>query len=156
MDLQRQLTGNLVVQAGYTGNHAVHLGVNQDLNFVPRQYLSTLPVRDQPAIDRLSSNVTNPFSGLIPGTNLNGRTVARSQLLLPYPQFTGVSMQANSDGSSYFHEFAARMEQQFSSGLSLLANYQFSKLIEKRSRLNPSDTVYEKRIAAEDRPQRLS
>jgi hypothetical protein len=155
VDVQRQLTNNLVVEAGYTGNHAVHLAVNRELNFIPRQYLSTLPVRDQAVIDRLSTNVTNPFSGLIPGTNLNGRTTTRGQLLLPFPEFTSVSMQGNNDGSSYFHEFSARLEQRFSSGLSLLANYQFSKLIEKRSRLNQSDPYLEKRVASEDRPQRL-
>lgn len=155
VDLQRQLTGNLVVQAGYTGNHAVHLSVNRELNFIPRQYLSTSATRDQVTIDRLSANVTNPYSGLLPGTNLNGRTIGRSQLLLPFPEFTSVVEQANNGGSSYFHEFAARVEQRFSSGLSLLANYQFSKLIEKRSRLNPSDINLEKRIAAENRAQRL-
>ena len=153
--VQRQLGKNLVVEAGYTGNHAVHLGVNRDLNFIPRQYLSTSPTRDQATIDRLSANVANPFSGLVPGTNLNGKTVARSQLLLPYPQFTTITAQAGSEGSSYFHEFSVRVEQRFSGGFSLLANYLYSKLIEKRNRLNPSDPFLQKRIASEDRPQRL-
>ncbi len=155
LDIQRQLAKNVVIELGYTGNHAVHLGVDQELNFIPRQYLSTSPTRDQATIDRLSAVVNNPFSGLIPGTNLNGRTVARSQLLLPYPEFTGVIAQARSEGSSYFHEFGARIEQRFSSGLSLLANYLYSRLMEKRSRLSPSDTFLYKQIANEDRPQRL-
>ena len=30
--------------------------------------------------------VTNPFAGLLPGTGLNNPTIARSQLLLPYPR----------------------------------------------------------------------
>jgi hypothetical protein len=48
-----------------------------------------------------------------------------------------------------------RLEKRFAAGLQLLANYQRSKLIEKRSLLNDFDTVLEKRIADEDRPQRL-
>ncbi len=155
LDVQHQIAKNIVLELGYTGNHAVHLPVNRELNFIPRQYLSASPNRDQATIDRLSSLVTNPFSGLIPGTNLNGKTVARSQLLLPFPEFTSVNSQANSEGSSYFHEFGARLEQRFSSGLSLLANYLYSRLMERRSRLNPSDTFLDKRIANEDRPQRL-
>lgn len=155
LSIQRQMTKNLIVEAGYTGNHAVHLGVNRELNFTPRQYLSSTTVRDQATIDRLSANVTNPFSGLLPGTNINGTTIARSQLLLPYPEFTSITAQNMSDGSSYFHELGARVEQRFSGGFSLLANYQYSRLMEKRSRLNASDPAYEKRIAAEDRPQRL-
>jgi hypothetical protein len=155
LSVQRQIGKNLVAEVGYTGNHAVHLGVNRELNFIPRQYLSTSATRDQAVIDRLSANVANPFAGLIPATNLNGTTIARSQLLQPYPQFTSITSQNESDGSSYFHEFGARIEQRFSGGFSLLANYLYSRLMEKRSRLNPSDTFLEKRIAAEDRPQRL-
>lgn len=155
LGIQRQIGRNLVVETGYTGNHAVHLPINRELDFIPRQYLSTSPARDQATIDRLSANVANPFSGLVPGTNLNGKTVARSQLLLPYPQFTSINAQSGSEGSSYFHEFGVRLEQRFAGGFSLLGNYLYSKLIEKRNRLNPSDPYLQKRIAAEDRPQRL-
>lgn len=155
LDVQHQLAKNMVLELGYTGNHAVHLQVNRELNFIPREYLSTSPNRDQDNFERLSTNVKNPFSGLIPGVNLNGKTVTRSQLLLPFPEFTSVNSQANSEGSSYFHEFGARLEQRFSGGLSLLANYLYSRLMEKRSRLNPSNTFLEKRLANEDRPQRL-
>ena len=37
----------------------------------------------------------------------------------------------------------------------MLVNFQWSKLMEKRSRLNDNDPFLEKRIAAEDRPYRL-
>ena len=37
----------------------------------------------------------------------------------------------------------------------MLVNFQWSKLMEKRSRLNDPDPLLEKRIAAEDRPYRL-
>ncbi len=43
------------------------------------------------------------------------------------------------------------MEKRFSRGFSLLANYSFSKLIEKRIRLNDSDPFLTKRLAQEDR-----
>jgi len=155
LNLQRELSGNLVVEAGYMGNHAVHLDVNRPRNFVPENFLSRSPVRDQPAINRLTSQVGNPFAGLIPGTALNGSVAARSQLLRPFPQFTNVTAQALNDGSSYFHMFQLRVEKRYASGLQLLGNYQYSKLIERRSRLNQSDPFLEKRIAGEDRPQRL-
>jgi len=34
----------------------------------------------------------NPFENLLPGTTINGPTVARSQLLKPFPEFTGVTV----------------------------------------------------------------
>src|SRR5262249_34695640 len=111
--------------------------------------------RDQANIDRLSANVTNPFAGLLPGTGLNGSVVSRSQLLVAAPQFTGVTGQSFTDGSFHFHAFDARIEKRFSHGFLMLFNFQKSKLLEKRSRLNEMDPLLEKRIAAEDRPYRL-
>src|SRR5262249_25485357 len=97
----------------------------------------------------------NPFANLIPGTGLNGSVVARSQLLLAYPQFTGVTGQAYTDGSSWFHAFEARLEKRFAHGFLMLVNFQKSGLMEKRSRMNDLDPSLEKRRAAEDRPYRL-
>ena len=157
-NVQRQFGGNLVVEAGYIGNQAVHLSENRDLNFIPRELLSTSPVRDQANIDRLTAAVPNPFAGLIPGTGLNGGTIGVEQLLRPFPQFSGqggVRIDGLNTGSSFFHMFQMRVEKRFSSGLQFLANYGWQKLIEKRSRLNVADPFLEKRIADEDRPQRF-
>src|SRR5262249_45319121 len=155
LNVQREMMRNLVFEIGYMGNHAIHLPVDHQLDFVPRQYLSTLPFRDQPVIDRLSSIVLNPFQGLAPGTGLNGSTTSVSQLLRPFPQFTGVNSQQLNDGSSYFHMLQVRVEKRYSMGFQLLGNYQYSKLLEKRSRLNDADPFLEKRISDDDRPQRF-
>ncbi|MBI3697818.1 MAG: TonB-dependent receptor [Acidobacteria bacterium] len=155
LNLQRELPWNMVLETGYVGNHSVHLPVDRQWNYAPRQYLSTSPVRDQNTIDFLTANVANPFAGLIPGTGLNGSTVQRQQLLASFPEFTDVRNDALNDGSSFFHMFQVRVEKRFSHGLQFLGNYQFSKLLEKRSRLNRSDLFLEKRIADEDRPQRF-
>ena len=155
MSMQRELFSNVLLDIGYMGNKAVGMPVNHDFNNVPNQYLSTSATRDQVTIDRLTANVPNPFAGLIPGTALNGSVVARSQLLLAFPQFTRVTGQQFTDGSSYFHAIEARLEKRFSRGFLMLLNFQKSKLLEKRSRLNEYDPVLEKRPAAEDRPYRL-
>jgi hypothetical protein len=133
----------------------VHLANSRQINFTPAQYYSTKPTRDQAAIDFLSASVTNPFANLIPGTGLNGSTTSRSQLLKPYSEFTGVQIDNMNEGNSYFHMLSLRVEKRFSAGLQLLGNYQYSKLIARTGRLNDFDTVLEKRVAAEDRPQRV-
>ena len=156
--VQRELFPNVLLEIGYMGNKAVKMPVNQNLNGTPLQFLSTSPFRDQATIDRLSANVPNPFAGLLPGTGLNGSVVARSQLLGAFPQYSGaagVVTQALNDGSSHFHALDARIEKRFSHGFLMLINFQKSKLLEKRSRLNDLDPLLEKRTAAEDRPYRL-
>ncbi len=89
LGIQRELPGLFVVEGTYVGSlRAEPARSLRDLNAVPGQYLSTSPVRDDATNNLLTQQVPNPFVGLLPGTTLNGATVARSQLLRPYPQFT--------------------------------------------------------------------
>ncbi|HEY1337153.1 MAG TPA: carboxypeptidase regulatory-like domain-containing protein [Bryobacteraceae bacterium] len=153
-DIQRQIGKGAVFEIGYTGNHYVHLTIDQNLNGTPAQYLSSSPVRDQAVIDRNSNPVPNPFVGLLPGTNLSGSTVSFTQLTLAYPQFTGVTMQASNSGESYFHALQTRFEKRFSHGFQMLANYQFSRTMTKDRYMNSFGPL-EKRPADIDRPHRF-
>ncbi len=123
-------------------------------NPIPRQYLSTLPIRDTTVVNFLSSNVTNPFRGLIPGTGLNGNTTSRGQLLRPFPHFLDVNTRRN-DAKSSYHSAQVRLEKRFSKGYTILASYTFSKFLEQGSLRNATDTNFEKRLADADIPQRL-
>lgn len=155
LSVSRQIDKSTMFEIGYMGNKAVRLGVDQALNGIPLNFLSSSASRDQGVINQLTANVANPYAGLIPGTTLNGSLVARNQLLRRYSQFPTVTAQSMNDGSSHFHALQARVERRFSGGLQLTGNFQYSKLIEKRSRLNDLDPFLEKRIAAEDRPWRF-
>ncbi|MEK7408544.1 MAG: carboxypeptidase regulatory-like domain-containing protein [Acidobacteriota bacterium] len=153
--IQQQLSQNLMWELGYAGSHALHLTMNRNLNFTPRQFLSTSPVRDQATINRLTANVANPFQGLAPGTGLNGSTTSVEQLLLPLPQLPGLTVQSLNEGNSNYHALQARLEKRLSNGLQFLVNYNFSRLIEANRLLNPTDLQPERRVADEDRPHRL-
>ena len=153
--MQREVGKNGVVEIGYMANKAVRLPVDYAANGIPVQYLSTSATRDQNTINQLTGNVANPLVGLIPGTTLNGGLIPRNQLLRAFPQFTGVTVQRQNEGSSHYHALQARIERRFSAGFQFMANYQYSKLMELRSRLNDLDPFLEKRVAAEDRPHRL-
>ena len=84
LTVQRELPGNFVITTAYVGNRGVHLfGANYDLNQLdPQHYALGLALQDQ---------VPNPFFGQIPSGPLSGRTVPRSQLLRPYPDYLSVS-----------------------------------------------------------------
>jgi Carboxypeptidase regulatory-like domain len=158
LSAQREVAQNLVVEFGYIGSHGLHLAFNRDLNYTARSALSTSPARDQAAINLLTSNVANPFQGLLPATNLNGSTVTVAQLLRPYPQYFGdnsVLVQPQNLGYSSYQMLDARLEKRLSHGLQFLVSYSFSKMISAISMLNPSDPSPERRIASEDRPQRF-
>src|SRR4029077_7558024 len=122
---------------------------------VPRQYFSTLPVRDQTTINLLNSQVANPFYPLLPRTNLASTTVALSQLLRPYPQFTGNTAAMNC-GLSWFHALQLRTEKRLSSGLSAQYSFTWSKFMQAISYLNPTDPQPERVISDLDRQIRHS
>jgi len=157
-NVQRELASNLVLELGYMGSKADRLTVNRDVNFVPREFLSTSPVRDQANIDRLTALVPNPFSGLLPGTGLNGATIGTENLLRRYPQFSGdggVGIDGETIGYSNFHMLQVRLDKRFSSGFQFLSNFQWSKFLEATNRLFNASDELQYRIAGEDRPLRL-
>jgi hypothetical protein len=157
LSMQHEFGANTFMQVAYIGAHYVKLPVTQDLNFIPSQYLSTKATRDANVIALLNGAVANPFSGLLSGTTLNGTTIARSQLLLPYPQYPQdqVLVQNISNGNRSYNSLNVRVQHRLSHGFSMMANYTWSKSIEQNSLLNPSDTSYEKHVSTEDYPHHL-
>ena len=155
-DVQHQIAPDTTVEVGYIGNHSVHLATNYNFGSLPAQYLSTSLVRDNATINALGALVTNPFSGLLPGTSLNGSTIATSNLLRPYPEFTGVTMQNMSNGGSYFHQVAVKLSRRMSKGLLLTVDYSHSRLMERTTYLNGGDLTLEKRASTYDRPNNFA
>jgi hypothetical protein len=117
--------------------------------------LSTLPTRDADAITRLSASVANPFSGLIPNTGLNGSTTALSNLLKPFPQFSGLTESNLNNGSSNFHQVAVRYSKRLSSGLQFFLNYSHSRMMARAAYLNAGEVLPTYQVAADDRPNYL-
>jgi hypothetical protein len=126
---QHSLSPNMVLEAVYIGNHSVHTPINlTQLNGIPRQYLSTLPVRDTALNTAMSASVANPFLGLVTSGTPAGATTTVAQLLSKYPEFPlgytsggfsgsgGVLEQNLNLGSSYFHSFNVRIHRRLSGG----------------------------------------
>ena len=154
LTLQRELPGQWVVEGGYVGSRSYDLQTDFNLNPVPRQYLTTSPVRDQANVDFLSSNVTNPFRGLLPGEGLDSATVQRQRLLRPYPQFDAIDVRRY-DGSSTFDSAQFRVTKRFKSGYQFDTAYTWSTFKETVARLNETDANYTERFNDTHLPHRL-
>jgi hypothetical protein len=155
VDLQHDWSGGWITAFMYVGSRGVDLPVTQSINNIPTQYLSTSRSRDTANESFLSANVANPFAGLLPGSTINGATVARSQLLRPYPEFGTFSIEQYT-GSDRYDAFTAQVEKRFKSGNSFTAQYTRSSLHDKLNYLNPQDGVLEDRVSPNDRPNRFS
>jgi hypothetical protein len=153
LTIQQEFPSRILIEAGYTGNRGTGLAMNEDLNAVPAQYFSTSPVRDQAVIDYLSRQVPNPFFGIaeFAGSGLQGRNVAASQLLRPYPHFNGLTTTLDT-GFSWYHSLQVRAEKRFSKGYTLQASYTWSKFMEAVEKLNATDLHPHHVISPQDRP----
>jgi hypothetical protein len=165
---QHTLSPNTLLEVLYIGNHAVHIPMQfTQLNGIPRQYLSTLPVRDSTLVSALGASATNPFNGLVTTGTPTGATTNVAQLLSFYPEFPigytnggfsgsgGILEENNPAGSSYYESLNVHILKRLSStGLSLTGNYIWSKLIEEDTWLNDTDPRPEKRIGVFDHTHR--
>jgi hypothetical protein len=127
-NIQTMLPAELLLEVGYTGTHSIRTPLQRSMDAIPNQYLSTSPVRDQNTINYLTAQVPNPFAGLLPGSSLNAATIPRSQLLMPFLQFTGITMN-DYQGFTRYNALQVRVERRFNKGLTVLAGYTFSKNI---------------------------
>ena len=154
--IQRELPMRILIEPAYVGNRAAKLAISTNLNPVPRQYYSTLPYRDQPTIDYLSAQVSNPFYGIpeFSGTGLGNVRVGRSQLLRPYPHFQDITVSLPA-GYSYFHSLQVRAEKRMARGFNFQAAWTWSKFMEATSYLNDTDPAPHKVVSDQDFTHRI-
>lgn len=119
--LQKQLPGQWVIEAAYSGNHSTHLlAGGYDLNQVDPQYLSRG--------NALQGNVANPYAGVVPGA-LGAATITLIQSLRQFPYYSAVNVRNPHLGNSIYHSAFISVNKKFSNGLVLLASYTKAKLI---------------------------
>lgn len=151
-----QLPWRIGLDLAYVGNQVSKLGVSRNVNSVPKS-------ENDKAIPSLGGNsgylnVTfpNPFAGLVPGQGLNAATVARSQLLRPYPQFTNFSMNRLNLGAAYYNALEAVATRRYSNGVMFAVNYTWAKLEDKLNFFTDYDTEPYRDLQGDQRRHRLT
>lgn len=99
----------------------------------------------------------NPFFGVLTSGPLSGQTVARQQLLRPYPQFTGVSRLTPAHGNSVYHSLQVRVEKRLVHGVTGLISYTISKnMTDIATSQNAYNRQADRAVSDFDVPQRLT
>ena len=127
LNVQRELPGNILFEVAYIGSKGTRL-----LNGESGLTQSQLPASFLSLGTQLQNQVANPFFGIItnPSSSMRFATVARGQLLRPYPQYTGINAFRVPYGFSIYHGGTLKADKRFSNGMSFLAAYTWSKLID--------------------------
>ena len=120
-NIQRELPGNFLFDIAYAANKGTSLPVNLEFNQLPDEYLSLGT--------QLLAQVPNPFRPFVSVGGLSQATVARGQLLRPFPQFTSALHRDVRTGSSIYHSLQLKLEHRFSHGFSFLGAFTGAKQI---------------------------
>jgi hypothetical protein len=151
--IQREVARGWLLEGAYVGNKGSHTSIgNISLNVLSREQL---------ALGAFTQElIANPFFGIIndPTSALSRSTVARRQLMFPYPQYTAITSEAPSLGSSIYHSFQARVQKRFSQGFTVLASYTNGKTLTNAvgaAIADPNNLRLERSVAGWDVPQRL-
>jgi hypothetical protein len=152
LGIERELPGQIVINAEYIGKKGTHLpfsGLNQ-LDHLGA-WVENLPLAGPDptkpecqilSIACLNSQVDNPFAGIItdPNSGLSSSQVSYSQLLMPFPQFTSISTEPQVVASSIYHGLQLLAEKRYSNGLQFLVTYTWSKSIDDSSQADDNVT----------------
>ena len=121
-DVQRELPRAVLLDIAYVGTRGLKFPSDLTLNQLPDAALSLG--------DDLRTQQPNPFYGQIVSGVLAARTVAKAQLLRPYPQFDGVTSVVANWASSKYHALQVKLEKRYAKGFVFLSSYTYSKLLD--------------------------
>jgi hypothetical protein len=154
--IERQMPWSVILDAEYIGKKGTHLpfsGTNARDILGP--YIESLPLtgpNDQVnpcqilTITCLNSQITNPFAAVNggpisdPNSGMSSSVISYSQMLTPYPQFTGVTTDVQMIANSIYHGLQFTASKHFSNGLEFLINYTWSKSIDDSSQADDNVT----------------
>lgn len=123
--VERELPGRIALDAEYVGSRSTNLSPGST-GSTPVNYNQLNPSNFSLGLATLSSSVANPYYGN-GGTGVIGSpTVAQSQLLRPFPQFSSVNLLASSSYADY-NALLIKAERRVGRGLNVVSSFTWSR-----------------------------
>jgi hypothetical protein len=162
--VQRELPFRSVLEVSYVGSRSQQLNVSQNLDAVSMAQLlqyggnATPNLTDSCSATSSTCKYANPFYGLLPAGPGLATSTTRQQLLLPYPQFTGVTENNIPMGKSWYNSLQVRFDKRLTHGLNVLVSYTHSKQLNATGWLNAQEPITQtpdRTLAGQDTPNRI-
>ena len=144
--IQRELPSQILVEAAYLGMLSLKQLESFNLNEKPDRYLALGAAEN--------TTVPNPFAGIFPATSTlgQGATIPQRRFWVAYPQFNSLTIQGSNTGRAIYHALQVKAEKRLTRGLSFLATYANSKLIDNNTTSIVNTRKY-RSISPMDQPQ---
>jgi hypothetical protein len=144
LDVQYQLSKNMIAEVGYVSDNEVHLSYSNQISSTPLvPYLCRCAKQDAATQSELNATVANPFKGLpgMTGSLATSSTISEATLLQSYPEYSSVTEALAPGATANFNALLARFYRQMSHGFTLNANFEWSRLLGYFGQLNPGDVL---------------
>ncbi|MGB7137763.1 MAG: carboxypeptidase-like regulatory domain-containing protein, partial [Acidobacteriaceae bacterium] len=158
LDVQYQLSHNMIAEIGYVNDDEVHLSYSNQISSTPLvPYLCRCAKQNAATQAELNATVTNPFKGLtgMTGSLATNSTIPEATLLQSYPEYSSVTASLEPGATANFNALLARFYRQMSHGFTLNANFEWSRLLGYFGQLNPGDVLNYQETSS-DYPYNLS
>jgi hypothetical protein len=139
LGFQQQLPRQTLLDVSFAGNYAAHMTVSKGINALTKDYYAYPGQATPYTSSYLLTAVTNPMAGLLPGSGLNGATTTRQNLLLPYPEFGGITEQYRPLGNSLYNSLQVSVSKRLSAGLSARVSYTWNKIMQATGYMSDQD-----------------
>ncbi|MBL8177894.1 MAG: TonB-dependent receptor [Bryobacterales bacterium] len=152
LTIQRELPGSVLLETTYIGNRGLYLSRSGEGGME----LNQLDPRNLALGAQLNQRVANPFFGIVNNGVHLSPTIARGQLLRPYPQFTDLQPLYDAGSNSIYHSWQNTFRRRFSHGFMFEGSYTWAKLIDTGdSHQNTYDVAASRALSSQDVAHRM-
>jgi carboxypeptidase family protein len=129
--IQRDVGFDSILEVNYTGSRSPHL-YSPYGSLAPLDPMYWMGPNAMTRV-QLQAAVPNPFYGIVTdplAANLNGRTIQQYRLFRNMPHFDGASGTEPNRADASYHALQVKWEKRFSSGVTMLTHYTWSKMLD--------------------------
>jgi len=174
-DIERELPAGFSLDLAYAGSHGVHLEQSAtNINQIPDRFLTQAHAQyaagGATAVTIAQPVTTYPFSQALPG-GLGPTNLLAGQLARPYPEYSGLNLNAFGCCESSYNALQATVKKRFPGNGLMLVSYTNSKLMSNTDTLTSwleggttggvgsvqdwNNMAGERSLSSQDVPQRL-
>ncbi len=153
---QMALKSSASLDVSYVGSRGRNQQTQRDYNIPGLDFRKQCDPLEGGSPNYCNAQVANPFQGLQPffGTSFySASTLSRFQLNRPFPQFAGnLTRLGDNSGHTWYNSLQVNYKLRMRNGINLLADYTFSKFMERWGYLDPYRGIQQQGLYFLDKP----